>query len=44
MWATTPQSLRATWSGRSVSTDDSLIWIQVDGVNIDNWTFEALVD
>jgi len=44
MWDTTLQRLQATWSDKSVSTKPSLTLQKVDGVNIDNWTFEALVE
>lgn len=44
MWDTTLQRLQATWSDKSVSSKPLLTLQKVDGVNIDNWTFEALVE
>lgn len=44
MWDTTLQRLQATWSDKSVSSKPLLTLHKVDGVNIDNWTFEALVE
>jgi len=44
MLDTTLQRLQATWSDKSVSSKPLLTLQKVDGVNIDNWTFEALVE
>ena len=44
MWDTTLQRLQATWSDKSVSSKPLVTLHKVDGVNIDNWTFEALVE
>ena len=44
MLDTTLQRLQATWSDKSVSSKPLVTLHKVDGVNIDNWTFEALVE
>lgn len=40
----TRQNSQIIWSDKNVSDLRSKIFSAVDGVNIDNWTFEALVE